>query len=534
MSHTSVVSHFSFGYPHTEQPIITNLSLNLTSNPDPCNIALVASNGVGKTTILNEIWKESFTKSQRVQLAPRRLYLTQHVPQFELDTKEITENYYELLLQELYNLEEYDDKTNEWLLQQIQHPLPQFKHTIGSHLVTFGLNPRELPSQFHRLSPGTRKKVILSIALATEPDLVLADELTNHLDKEAIKVLTQLIKNSSSNWLIVDHNQQFLKEVVRQYVFIPDDNKRKPYHFTGTYQDFQEYLTTFREKEEQELQRVVSQKKQLENKARELESLARQFDESSQVGNMVKSNQRKLDRVASAEILKNKDANKQVNFRSGQKLSRFKKNLLVSTSVNDPLVLKIGSVHQMYIPDFKVYQGSRVQLTGVNGSGKSTLIKYVTRALSHEQEKFTQYISGTIVAQGIPTKSLFRLEQLTNYPEAHNLNQYILNHTEFMEYHIPRFLKSIELDKFSLESSIHQLSLGEFIRLQLGILSARLHDITLIIMDEPGNYLDIYTQRALVTMLQGYKGALLYVTHDDVLAEQIGADIVFDVEQWKQ
>jgi ATP-binding cassette subfamily F protein 3 len=526
----NLVSHFSFRYPGTEQNIITNLNLNFSKHS---KIALVASNGVGKSTILNQLWKSSFGKGEEVTLNSQRLYFSQHIEQFELNPQDIQQNYYELLLSEFYTSGKLqNDYYHEWLLQNIALPRPNYKRNLDAYIVDFGLNPRSLPNRFDLLSAGTQKKILISILLATNPKMVLADELTNHLDKQAIETLIQWLKNSESEWLIVDHNQTFLAELIQHYVFIPDDQKRKPLHFYGDFEGFSEFIDTHRQNQNDDFKRVKNQKKKLQKQAKELQVLAKANPDSGQIGKMKKANSRRLQDLQSLDIWHNRDSHKIVDLKTNKNLSKFKKDSLVSSVQADPLKLKIGLDKHLLVEEFKIYNSQRVRLVGSNGSGKSSLINYIKHKLQKSSDPFDQYISGSLSVADIDTKSWFWLEQVTNYPTDTNLNQYILGSTELMEYEVPKFLKDLEFSKFSLETNLRNLSLGEFIRLQLGILSRCLHQVKLLIMDEPGNYLDIYTQSALVEMLSKYQGALLLVTHDDQLSSKFDIDQVYDLSKW--
>ena len=99
-----------------------------------------------------------------------------------------------------------------------------------------------------------------------------------------------------------------------------------------------------------------------------------------------------------------------------------------------------------------------------------------------------------------------------------------------MGYEISGFLKKIELQKFDATSHLGHLSMGEFIRLELGILAKIQHKLKLLILDEPGNFLDIFTQQALIKLLKSYTGALLIVTHDQNLAGKLAIQEQFVID----
>jgi ATPase subunit of ABC transporter with duplicated ATPase domains len=311
-------------------------------------------------------------------------------------------------------------------------------------------------------------------------------------------------------------------------VFIPNNQERQPIHFHGSYEDFRAELQEMQEQQALEYKQLQSRKKYLEKKQHEYQQLARQFSESGQIGQTKKAFTRKISDLDKNPLLGNMDLSKQVNFGRHKHKGKVKKDLLLKIDPDDPLVFRIGEQNEKTFEDFSLYVGQSVRLTGANGSGKSTLLKSLqAQIVDHTQANFPQYVSGKWVLGEISSPELFVLSQITDYPESLSLSGYILENTDLSHYVIPSFLKKLELQKFNDRSRLSELSLGEFIRLQLGLLSQKIDRLKLIILDEPGNYLDVFTQTALVKFLADYKGSLLLVTHDDLLAVKIGYD-----EEW--
>ena len=537
MSSLNLISGFSFSYPNAS-PTVQNLNLNLEAGS---KIALVASNGVGKTTILNELWRNSFTSNSAVKFDHKKVYFTQHIPNLEFNPQKITENYFDLLLQ-IYiaqteqtqgrYLDFYPENYAEWIMDLVTDPIPDFRADLIVYLAAFRINPSVLPSSFALLSPGTKKKLLLAILLASKPNLILADELTNHLDKEVVISLENILERSQIPILMVDHNQSFLSAVANQFVFIPDNKDRYGIHFKGRYIEFRDYLNNLQTQQQNQYNQIVQQKKELKSKGEELQVLARKYSESAKIGSMKRAVARNIEKLDSEPILNNADLSKKVKFKTHENKAKIKANLLCRSNLLEPVKLLIGQDKTQVILNFELYLGEKVRIGGKNGTGKSTLVKSLCYNFEHgSNDGFGQYVSGKWdLGQAISRKDIFMLSQLTDYPEGLTLENYLQNNTDLDQYQLLNFLKNLELSKFKLSTFISNLSLGEFIRLQLGCMGRLIGEIKLIILDEPGNFLDIFTQQAMIDMLKKYNNSLILITHDDILAQAIGFDREFTLK----
>ena len=69
------------------------------------------------------------------------------------------------------------------------------------------------------------------------------------------------------------------------------------------------------------------------------------------------------------------------------------------------------------------------------------------------------------------------------------------------------------------------LSGGERARLKLAMLMAS--DLNTIILDEPTNYIDFYTSKALEKLILKYSGTVIIITHDIAFAKNVGENFIF-------
>lgn len=199
--------------------------------------------------------------------------------------------------------------------------------------------------------------------------------------------------------------------------------------------------------------------------------------------------------------------------------------------------------------------GDKIGLIGANGAGKTTLLKTIVRRILPEEGNVTHkadlsigYLeqnSGlvadhtiieemrTVFAKALAAgKKMRELEkQMSLHPEDKALQTaYAQAQTNFeasdgyqVEVKIKKILNGMGFADKACDTNISTLSGGEKTRLVIAKLL--LMDPELLILDEPTNHLDFKTLMWLEDYLNGYKGAVLIVSHDryflDKLAQKI-------------
>ena len=91
---------------------------------------------------------------------------------------------------------------------------PLITKEIQGHLDDFNLEAEYgTHSKIRLLSGGQKVKLVLAAAMWNRPHLIVLDEPTNYLDREALAALTEAIKAFSGGIIIISHNSEFTKAV---------------------------------------------------------------------------------------------------------------------------------------------------------------------------------------------------------------------------------------------------------------------------------------------------------------------------------
>jgi len=173
-------------------------------------------------------------------------------------------------------------------------------------LSTFGLKEERIETPFYKLSGGERQRTRLMLLFSKRRDLLILDEITNHLDLYSREALERAIQFYKGGIVFVSHDRYFIEKIKNNYYILKDG---KLSYFTGTYDDFikiledakeknQEFQTTYKsqDKKEDYIKRKERQRKQrilkrhIQKKTAEIAELERKIEKLEQKENkMLKS-----------------------------------------------------------------------------------------------------------------------------------------------------------------------------------------------------------------------------------------------------
>ena len=170
-----------------------------------------------------------------------------------------------------------------------------------------------------------------------------------------------------------------------------------------------------------------------------------------------------------------------------------------------------------------INKNDKIAIIGEEGNGKSTLLKYI-----YNRETIVDYIvvKGNLI---IKDETIGYLPQEL---DENNLNlsvyNYLLNNN-FFDYGYDEQMKlAIKLDfpfdLFYSSNLIKTLSGGEKVKLQLILLL--ISKPSVLLLDEPSNDLDIDSLIVLEKVIKEFDGAVLFISHDEVLIQNCANRIV--------
>ena len=169
--------------------------------------------------------------------------------------------------------------------------------------------------------------------------------------------------------------------------------------------------------------------------------------------------------------------------------------------------------------DLQIRKGERLCLIGRNGEGKSSLLKLLTRNIAAD--------SGDVWVR--PGCRIAVLDQEVTADDAHSVRDIVASGVDLLDEHahwqgelqVDQVIARLGLDG---DARIGDLSGGWRRRAVLGRALVAAPD--LLLLDEPTNHLDIEAITWLEEMMNGFGGALLFISHDRTFVRRLATRIV--------
>jgi ATPase subunit of ABC transporter with duplicated ATPase domains len=380
------------------------------------------------------------------------------------------------------------------------------------------------------LSGGQAARVALAALLLSRFDVVLLDEPTNDLDLDGLARLEAFVQGLRGGVVLVSHDREFLARCVTTIVEL-DLAQNSVAVYDGGYEAFLEERAVAKRHARERYEEFANTKADLVSRART------QREWSSQgVRNAMKKNpdNDKIRRAASTES----------SEKQAQKVRQMESRIARLTEVEEPrkewqLQFSIGQAPRSSavvatLRDVVVRQGDftlgpvnlqlnggeRIGITGPNGAGKSTLLRLLLGTRKPDDGEASM---GASVAIGEIDQARGLLDGGRQLGEAVEAVLVDWNSAD-----VRTLLAKFGLKADHTSRTVDSLSPGERTRAALALLQAR--GVNLLVLDEPTNHLDLPAIEQLEEALESYEGALLLVTHDRRLLENVRLDSRWHLE----
>jgi ATP-binding cassette, subfamily F, member 3 len=342
-------------------------------------------------------------------------------------------------------------------------------------------------------SGGWKMRVALASLLFSQPDLLLLDEPSNHLDLEATLWLENFLKGYPAMMVVISHERDLLNNVVDHILHL--DNGQVTL-YSGGYDSFE------RQRAERAAQLAAAKASQDAQRAKLHDYVARNSARAS-TAKQAQSRAKALARMQPIAAMA-EDPTLSFDFPSPDELKPPLVTLdlaSVGYTEGNPILQRLN---------LRIDPDDRIALLGRNGNGKTTLARLLAAQLTP--------MDGAMSASGkmrVGYFTQYQVEELDgdDTPLEHMTQQMKGASSGAVRAQLGRFGFSGQ----KATTKVGKLSGGERARLALALITRDAPHM--LILDEPTNHLDVDAREALVQALNEYEGTVVLVSHDRHMLE---------------
>ncbi|KDR52243.1 ABC-F family ATP-binding cassette domain-containing protein [Hoylesella loescheii] len=474
---------------------------------------IIGANGAGKSTLLKAISGELEPNKGTVELGPGERLSVLDQDHFKFDEYRVIDTVlmgHEKLWKNmkereaLYAKEEMteEDGNRAAVLEEKFAEMNgwEAESDAAQMLSNLGVPDALHYKQMSDLSNNEKVRVMLAKALFGNPDNLLLDEPTNDLDLDTVNWLEEYLGNVEQTVLVVSHDRHFLDAVSTQTV---DIDFGKVTIFSGNY-------SFWYESSQLALRQAQNQKQKAEEKRKELEEFIRRFSANVAKSRQTTSRKKMLEKLNVEEIRPSSRKYPGIIFQ----MEREPGNQILEVEG-----LKATDNEGNVLFDnvsFNVEKGQKVVFLSHNPKAMTALFEIING--NREAEAGTYKWGVTITTAYLPLDNTAFFDSKLNLVDW--LSQYGPGNEVVMKSYLGRMLFSGE----DVLKEVNVLSGGEKMRCMIARMQMK--NANCLILDTPTNHLDLESIQAFNNNLVGFKGNILFASHDHQFIQSVADRII--------
>ena len=350
------------------------------------------------------------------------------------------------------------------------------------------------------LSNKEKVRVMLAQALFGEPDNLLLDEPTNDLDLETVEWLEEYLGNFEHTVLVVSHDRHFLDQVCTHTI---DIDFGKVTMFAGNY-------SFWYESSQLALRQAQNQKQKAEEKKKELEEFIRRFSANVAKSRQTTSRKKMLEKLNVDEIKPSTRKYPGIIFQ----MEREPGNQILEVE-GLKAVTKDGEVLFDNI-NFTVEKNDKIVFISHDPRAMTALFEIINGNQEAAAGEFKWGVTITTAYLPLDNTSFFDCDL--------NMIDWLSQFGTGNEVYFKAFLGRMLFKDEDILKKVNVLSGGEKMRCMIARM--QLKNANCLILDTPTNHLDMESIQAFNNNLKGFKGNVLFSSHDHEFIETVANRVI--------
>lgn len=474
---------------------------------------IIGANGAGKSTLLKAISGELEPNKGTVEMAPGERMSILEQDHFKYDAFSVMDTvimghqplWENIKAKEaLYCKEDFSDEDGI-LVAELEEKYAEMggwtaESDAAQLLQHLGITETLHQKQMSELSNTEKVRVMLAKALFGNPDNLLLDEPTNDLDLDTVQWLEEYLSNVEQTVLVVSHDRHFLDSVSTQTV---DIDFGKVTVFAGNY-------SFWYQSSQLALRQAQNQKAKAEEKKKELEEFIRRFSANVAKSKQTTSRKKMLEKLNVDEIQPSTRKYPGIIF----SMEREPGNQILE--VEGLKAVEADGTVLFDNVSFQIEKGQKTVFLSRNPKAMTALFEIING--NREADAGTYKWGITITTAYLPLDNTEFFESDLNLVDW--LSQFGTGNEVMMKGFLGRMLFRQE----EVEKKVRVLSGGEKMRCMIARM--QLKNANCLILDTPTNHLDLESIQAFNNNLVGFKGNILFASHDHEFIQTVADRII--------
>ena len=474
---------------------------------------VIGANGAGKSTLLRAISGDLEPNKGSVELGPGERLSVLEQDHFKFDEYRVLDTVLmgheplwnnmkerEALYSKLEMTEEDGNRAADLELKFAEMDGWEAESNAAQMLANLGIPEALHEKQMSELSNNEKVRVMLAKALFGNPDNLLLDEPTNDLDLDTVQWLEEYLSNVEQTVLVVSHDRHFLDAVSTQTV---DIDFGKVTVFAGNY-------SFWYESSQLALRQQQNQRQKAEEKRKELEEFIRRFSANVAKSKQTTSRKKMLEKLNVEEIRPSSRKYPGIIFQMEREPGNQILEVEGLKAVDEDGTVLFDNVN------FNIEKGEKVVFLSHNPKTMTALFEIINGNREAAAGTFKWGVTITTAYLPLDNTEFFKSDKnLVDW-----LSQYGPGNEVVMKGFLGRMLFSGE----DVLKKVNVLSGGE--RMRCMIARMQLKNANCLILDTPTNHLDLESIQAFNNNLVGFKGNILFSSHDHEFIQTVANRII--------